>query len=744
MTASSSEAPKAHLGVTPPINTDMPAEHDAAASEALVHTLRELGVYESDAGKAVRTGVLDRLRAIADAWCENEWALAIAERACDGADCERALAASAPPRCELRTFGSVRLDVHTPDADIDVVLVAPRHCTRRAFFDTLVAALEGDAHIGAGGVMAVRDAATNAAPSTVVGRFFRIFDGWDWPNPVLIAAPGAPPSSAGDESVASRYAAWNPRLNPRDRAHLAPIVTPAHPTMNSSYNVGAPQLRAIKDELSKGLETTRRVEKLAAHWRADESPTGDRAADLRDAWRRLFAPSDFFTQHRHYVQVDVSAADDAGLRKWNAWCESRLRNLVVALDAPGYVRARPHATHVEREVAAVDDAGEAAGATKKTRSYFVALSFETHVQHIDLTPCVREFSNRQQLGARSSDMDLELRHAQGAPARGAAPAAVARGVDLAAAFLGRVGPVPVIMMELEKDASAYSSMTAAVKAWKGFGFDIQEEVDDAMDRTCDGRDEDHCQDQCSWDDDDEICRKNEAYYASSRSSCMCGGYAIEYVPLFFAIHGDKETPKNIQQRAIHEYAHAFQFSRGGVWANFLVEGGAVLLECVVGEYYDDWGGDLEPWAYCLREVARNALEVYAYGNWTRAVPSKAALTVDWECPGDDPWPAADPANMQRKVFYDLAAVVVLFAAVTDWTGDEKVDDIFAAADAWLATATIDDVLARFAPPGGAGAARLGRRGRRAILRGEPDVDDDSAADDLHADSAADGLHDDSG
>ncbi|EGB08017.1 hypothetical protein AURANDRAFT_27130, partial [Aureococcus anophagefferens] len=449
MTASSSEAPKAHLGVTPPINTDMPAEHDAAASEALVHTLRELGVYESDAGKAVRTGVLDRLRAIADAWCENEWALAIAERACDGADCERALAASAPPRCELRTFGSVRLDVHTPDADIDVVLVAPRHCTRRAFFDTLVAALEGDAHIGAGGVMAVRDAYTpvvklrvgatdvdllfaplacdelpepldvmddavlegldeaairslngarvaemllslvpdpavfrvalravkrwarckglysnvlgllggvncailaafvcqrypNAAPSTVVGRFFRIFDGWDWPNPVLIAAPGAPPSSAGDESVASRYAAWNPRLNPRDRAHLAPIVTPAHPTMNSSYNVGAPQLRAIKDELSKGLETTRRVEKLAAHWRADESPTGDRAADLRDAWRRLFAPSDFFARHRHYVQVDVSAADDAGLRKWNAWCESRLRNLVVALDTPGYVRARPH------------------------------------------------------------------------------------------------------------------------------------------------------------------------------------------------------------------------------------------------------------------------------------------------------------------------------------------------------------------------------------------------------------------
>ena len=85
---------------------------------------------------------------------------------------------------------------------------------------------------------------------------------------------GAPPSSAGDESVASRYAAWNPRLNPRDRAHLAPIVTPAHPTMNSSYNVGAPQLRAIQDELKRGVEATRRrnpdTAPLVELWRGAE------------------------------------------------------------------------------------------------------------------------------------------------------------------------------------------------------------------------------------------------------------------------------------------------------------------------------------------------------------------------------------------------------------------------------------------------------------------------------------------
>ena len=63
-------------------------------------------------------------------------------------------------RCELRTFGSVKLDVHTPDADIDLVLVAPRHCTRTAFFDRLAKRLENREDVGEGRVMPVRDAYT--------------------------------------------------------------------------------------------------------------------------------------------------------------------------------------------------------------------------------------------------------------------------------------------------------------------------------------------------------------------------------------------------------------------------------------------------------------------------------------------------------------------------------------------------------------------------------------------------------
>ena len=78
---------------------------------------------------------------------------------------------------------------------------------------------------------------------------------------------------------------WDPNENYRDSTHLMPIITPCYPPMNSSYNVGEPQLRRLRDEL----------------WRA--SKLSDEIMSGTKAWGVLFEGNEFFKQHANYLQV---------------------------------------------------------------------------------------------------------------------------------------------------------------------------------------------------------------------------------------------------------------------------------------------------------------------------------------------------------------------------------------------------------------------------------------------------------
>ncbi|KAK3036722.1 hypothetical protein RJ639_030546, partial [Escallonia herrerae] len=153
----------------------------------------------------------------------------------------------------------------------------------------------------------------NALPSFLVSRFFKIFKQWRWPNPVMLCPILGRP-------------AWDNRKNSRCGQNVMPIITPAYPCMNSSYNVSTSTLRVMTEEFQRGHDICEAME-------ANEA-----------SWMTLFEPFLFFEGYKNYLQIDIAAQNDDDLRKWKGWVESRLRLLTLNIErgTNGILQCHPH------------------------------------------------------------------------------------------------------------------------------------------------------------------------------------------------------------------------------------------------------------------------------------------------------------------------------------------------------------------------------------------------------------------
>uniref|UniRef100_A0A251L3W7 polynucleotide adenylyltransferase n=1 Tax=Manihot esculenta TaxID=3983 RepID=A0A251L3W7_MANES len=409
---SSSPSPKQY-GVTKPISMSGPTEADVHRSRELEKFLSDSGLYESQEEAAKRESVLGRIGQIVKDWVKQLTRL----RGYTDQMVEDANAV-------IFTFGSYRLGVHGPGADIDTLCVGPSYVNREEDFffvlhnillemeevtelqpvpdahvpvmkfkfdgisvDLLYASisllvLPDDLDISDVSVLYDVDEPTvrslngcrvadqilklvpnvehfrttlrclkfwakrrgvysnvtgflggvnwallvarvcqlypNAIPSMLVSRFFRVFTQWRWPNPVMLCPI---------EEDELGFSVWDPRINPRDRTHLMPIITPAYPCMNSSYNVSTSTLRVMMEQFQYGNKICEDIELNKAQWST------------------LFEPYLFFESYKNYLQVDIVAADVDDLRSWKGWVESRLRQLTLMIerDTFGKLQCHPYA-----------------------------------------------------------------------------------------------------------------------------------------------------------------------------------------------------------------------------------------------------------------------------------------------------------------------------------------------------------------------------------------------------------------
>lgn len=89
-----------------------------------------------------------------------------------------------------------------------------------------------------------------------------------------------------------------------------PIITPAYPQQNSTFNVSKSTRTVMVEEFKHGLQIT------------DDIMLG------KCSWDKLFEPPPFFTKYRHFIVLLVSSADAKDQLEWSGLVESKIRLLI--------------------------------------------------------------------------------------------------------------------------------------------------------------------------------------------------------------------------------------------------------------------------------------------------------------------------------------------------------------------------------------------------------------------------------
>lgn len=145
----------------------------------------------------------------------------------------------------------------------------------------------------------------NATASTLVEKFFLVFSKWTWPAPVYLKQP---------YDAKLGFKVWDPRVNVQDRFHLMPIITPAYPQQNSTFNTSQSTRAVMVEEFKSGLQIT------------EDIMLG------KVTWDRLFQPPNFFMKYRHYLVVIAVARTPEDHLEWYGLVESKIRHLILSLE----------------------------------------------------------------------------------------------------------------------------------------------------------------------------------------------------------------------------------------------------------------------------------------------------------------------------------------------------------------------------------------------------------------------------
>lgn len=92
-----------------------------------------------------------------------------------------------------------------------------------------------------------------------------------------------------------------------------PIITPAYPQQNSTFNVSTSTRSVMMEEFTKGLNLTYDI------------------MCGKQTWDKLFESPSFFTKYKHFIVLLASASTADDHLEWCGLVESKVRHLIGKL-----------------------------------------------------------------------------------------------------------------------------------------------------------------------------------------------------------------------------------------------------------------------------------------------------------------------------------------------------------------------------------------------------------------------------
>ncbi|XP_074098721.1 poly(A) polymerase hiiragi isoform X2 [Cotesia typhae] len=222
----------------------------------------------------------------------------------------------------------------------------------------------------------------NAVAATLIEKFFLVFSRWQWPQPVLLKQP---------DNVNFGFPVWDPRVNIADRNHLMPIITPAYPQQNSTFNVSVSTRTIMQEAFEAGLSATEQIIMGKA------------------TWDKLFEPPNFFCKYKHYIVLLAKSASAEDQLEWCGLVESKIRHLIGTLERNQHITL----AHVNPEGFPPLNPEES---SHYCSMWFIGLLFaKSENLNVDLTYDIKSFvdsieKQAEQLNMLKAGMFIEAKH----------------------------------------------------------------------------------------------------------------------------------------------------------------------------------------------------------------------------------------------------------------------------------------------------------------------------------------------